>query len=107
MGGGIAAFEDDPVSVWCNPAGLATQQSGGAVETQTFAAYHRNSPATLAVNDPAAVPTYVGAFFQLGTVERPQGIGLCYVTPMILRMVFDTPDVTPSTTLKTDQRFSR
>ena len=27
MGGGNTAFEDDPTSVWLNPAGIATQSN--------------------------------------------------------------------------------
>ena len=28
MGGSYTAFEDDPVSIWLNPAGIATQPCG-------------------------------------------------------------------------------
>ena len=30
MGGSYTAFEDDPVSIWLNPAGIATQPSQAA-----------------------------------------------------------------------------
>ena len=43
MGGGNTAFEDDPTSVWLNPAGIATQSKGLSVSTQTYPAYHRDA----------------------------------------------------------------
>lgn len=122
MGGGASAFEDDPLSVWSNPAGLATQQTGASLEYQTFVVYRRHDssvspthfPAATGFNDPGAAPSYFGGVHQLGTVERPQAIGLCFVSPMMLRMAYDAPDdvdglgnlVTPNT-WTTVQRFSR
>src|SRR5438552_4596855 len=44
MGGSYTAFEDDPVSVWLNPAGIATQNTSGAIAYQTYTTYplHEN-----------------------------------------------------------------
>jgi hypothetical protein len=116
MGGGSSAFEDDPVSVWCNPAGLATQQTGAALEYQTYAVYRENDSSippthfsgTVGLNDPAPLPAYVGGVYQVGTIDRPQAIGACFVSPILLRMAYDAPDdaVSPNT-WKTSQRFSR
>ncbi|MDP6959865.1 MAG: hypothetical protein QF645_13760, partial [Planctomycetota bacterium] len=39
MGGSYTAFEDDPVSVWLNPAGIATQQDQLSLSYQTYTAY--------------------------------------------------------------------
>ncbi len=39
MGGSYTAFEDDPVSIWLNPAGIATQPDQFAVCYQTYTAY--------------------------------------------------------------------
>lgn len=114
MGGGSSAFEDDPVSVWCNPAGMATQQTGVGLEFQTFTEYRQNDrsdppthfSATVGLNDPAPLPSFVGAVYQVGTVERPQAIGLTFVTPILLHMAWHEPSVNTDT-WKTSQRFSR
>jgi len=116
MGGGSCAFEDDPVSVWCNPAAMATQQTGASLEFQTFGVYRQNDRSTppthfsgeMGFNDPAPLPSYVGGVYQVGTVERPQAIGVAFVTPIMLRTAFGTPDDPGTTdTWKTWQRFSR
>src|SRR5438477_13103381 len=71
MGGSYTAFEDDPVSVWLNPAGIATQPNSAAISYQTYTTYplHRDkvsgSSATTASAeaettfvDPAFIPSY-------------------------------------------------
>ena len=45
MGGSYTAFEDDPVSVWLNPAGIATQQDQFGLSYQTYTGYQvKKSP---------------------------------------------------------------
>ncbi|HXX93872.1 MAG TPA: hypothetical protein VEN81_09575, partial [Planctomycetota bacterium] len=39
MGGSYTAFEDDPVSVWLNPAGIATQLTSASIAYQTYTTY--------------------------------------------------------------------
>ena len=39
LGGGGTAFEDDPHSIWLNPAGIATQPGGLAISFQTYPFY--------------------------------------------------------------------
>src|SRR5260221_5032597 len=39
MGGSYTAFEDDSVSVWLNPAGIATQTDQMSIAYQTYTAY--------------------------------------------------------------------
>src|SRR2546425_12092898 len=39
MGGSYTAFEDDPISVWLNPAGIATQADGMSISYQTATLY--------------------------------------------------------------------
>ena len=39
MGGSYTAFEDDPVSVWLNPAGIATQPDQASISYQSYTAY--------------------------------------------------------------------
>src|SRR5688572_32972781 len=42
MGGSYTAFEDDPVLIWLNPAGIATQPDQGSIQYQTYTAYTRH-----------------------------------------------------------------
>ncbi|HYE99820.1 MAG TPA: hypothetical protein VEJ18_12960, partial [Planctomycetota bacterium] len=39
MGGSYTAFEDDPVSIWLNPAGIATQPHALSLVYQTYPTY--------------------------------------------------------------------
>jgi long-subunit fatty acid transport protein len=101
MGGSYTAFEDDPVSVWLNPAGIATQPDQVSLAYQTTTAYpvrkERGPGDTVVysveperpVRDPAIVPAYLGLVFQLGTPESPMAIGLCHVEPYVLHYAMD------------------
>ena len=100
MGGGYSAFEDDPLSVWSNPAGIATQPGGLSVGYQTFPLYEKNASANpprrpdarIGLGEPGGVPAHIGAVYPIGTEERPQALGLTFVTPMFLSLAFDAPD---------------
>ena len=101
MGGSYTAFEDDPVSVWLNPAGIATQPDQMAVAYQTYTAYPkgrvRGPGDTIAFtvepepvqSDPALLPSYLGFVFQLGDPESPMAVGLCYAVPYLLNYAMD------------------
>jgi hypothetical protein len=90
MGGSYTAFEDDPVSVWLNPAGIATQPDGLGVAYQSYTLYEfAIDPITSTLvgtdgepgwNSPAIIPSYLGAVFQLGS-EGNQALGICFTTP--------------------------
>src|SRR5262245_45519573 len=78
MGGSYTAFEDDPVSIWLNPAGIAGQLNAISIAYQTYSVYpihHKLSGTGVAVSgeaettfvDPSFVPSYLGLVFQLGT----------------------------------------
>src|SRR4051812_45234620 len=73
MGGSYTAFEDDPVSIWLNPAGIATQPSAVSLDYQTYVTYPLHevkSPGGTQVGfsakaettfvDPALLPSYLG-----------------------------------------------
>ncbi len=101
MGGSYTAFEDDPVSIWLNPAGIATQPDGGAIAYQTYTIYEMNIrgdemattvPAEYAWGDPAIIPSFIGATFQLGSPESPHALGFCFTTPFRMKLVFDDAD---------------
>jgi long-subunit fatty acid transport protein len=97
MGGSYTAFEDDPVSVWLNPAGIATQPDAMAVAYQTYTVYEVEltpavnvgedpfgRPAT-SWNDGGLIPSYLGLVFHVGTPESPQSFGFCFTAPYQLR----------------------
>jgi hypothetical protein len=101
MGGSYTAFEDDPVSVWLNPAGIATQTDQLSVAYQTYTAYPRGQvrgpndainftvkPATI-LGDPALLPSFIGFVFQLGDPQSPLAIGVCYARPYLLDYAMD------------------
>jgi long-subunit fatty acid transport protein len=101
MGGSYTAFEDDPVSVWLNPAGIATQPNQLAVVYQTYTTYpltrELTSPGTLEISgdaettfvDPAFIPSYLGLVFQVGGADSPMALGICYARPYHLNYSFD------------------
>src|SRR6185369_7552690 len=80
MGGSYTAFQDDPLLVWLNPAGIATQPSQFSIAYQTYTAYplHEDpgpgpsSPPVFSTKgqtvlaDPEFVPSYLGAVFPVG-----------------------------------------
>ncbi len=101
MGGSYTAFEDDPVSVWLNPAGIATQPDAMSISYQTYVGYpvdQNRGPAdtvefsveaeTVLV-DPAMFPSYFGMVFQVGDAESPLAVGLCVARPYHLNYALD------------------
>lgn len=108
MGGASAAFEDDAVGVWCNPAGIAAQPGGLALGYQTFARYDLDDAPRTGFAEPGGLPSFLGAVFEIGTADRPQAIGLGFVTPIFLELAFDAPDDALGPNLwSTEQSFSR
>ena len=96
MGGSYTAFEDDPVSVWLNPAGIATQITQVSVSYQTYTSYPvrerrgiddeivtvTDTETTMA--DPAIIPSFLGAVVQVGDSESRMAVGICYARPYYL-----------------------
>src|SRR4026209_2120416 len=123
MGGSYTAFEDDPVSIWLNPAGISTQTTAASLAYQTYVTYplHERRPpgsttsetsagAESALVDPAFVPSYLGVVFSIGG-STPMALGVCYARPYHLNYSFDQVD-DPSQTQFTpdsnvDQSFGR
>ena len=124
MGGSYTAFEDDPVSVWLNPAGIATQPDQGSITYQTYTVYplHKSgasgsSPITTSTGpktsfvDPAFIPSYLGFVFQVGDADLPMALGVCYARPYHLNYSFAKVDDPTLTTFvpdsNTEQSFGR
>jgi long-subunit fatty acid transport protein len=101
MGGSYTAFEDDPVSIWLNPAGIATQPDQMSVVYQTTTAYpvtkERGPGDTvlysvepeMILGEPAIIPSYLGFVFQVGSADSPMAVGLCYAQPYHLDYAMD------------------
>jgi hypothetical protein len=121
MGGSYTAFEDDPVSIWLNPGGIASQTDGGILVYQTYTLYDlktsttggaSTAPSQVGWTDPAFLPSYLGVLFQLGTSDSPQALGFCFATPFRLRLEYLPFDFTTGTSgtspgLSVDQSFYR
>jgi long-subunit fatty acid transport protein len=122
MGGSYTAFEDDPVSIWLNPAGISKQPAQVAIAYQTYTTYplHQtpsgsnvstSAGATSTFADPAFVPSYLGLVVQIGDGDAPMAIGICYAQPYHLNYSFDKVSDPAQTTFVPDtnveQSFSR
>jgi hypothetical protein len=122
MGGSYTAFEDDPVSVWLNPAGIATQADGFALAYQTYTIYEPNAdeqgaagsgppsriPGEYAWTDPALIPSYLGVVFNVGDDKSPQAVGFCFTTPFRLKFSWnDSPGLGNQMTAFTNQALYR
>ena len=105
MGGSYTAFEDDPVSIWLNPAAISTQPSALAVSYQTYTTYslHReqaafgdpssfSAEAETKLVEPALLPAYVGFVFHVGAPDSGMAVGLCYARPYHLNYSFNRID---------------
>jgi len=124
MGGSYTAFEDDPVSVWLNPAGIATQNTSMAIAYQTYNTYplhQERAPGSTTVTfsaeaettfvDPAFIPSYLGFVFHVGEPDSGVAIGICYARPYHLNYSFDQVADPFQTTFvpdsNVDQSFNR
>src|SRR5262245_59491033 len=73
MGGSYTAFEDDPTSIWLNPAGIATQPDQLSIQYQSYTQYEpgnavfkvNTDPGTAETGyiDPPLLPSYLGMVF--------------------------------------------
>ena len=122
MGGSYTAFEDDPVSVWLNPAGIATQPSAMSISYQSYTTYplgqevtatgtQTTADAQTTMVDPAFIPSYLGLVFQVGSAESPMAIGVCYARPYHLSYTMDNAEDPAQTAFSPDtnieESFSR
>jgi long-subunit fatty acid transport protein len=122
MGGSYTAFEDDPVSIWLNPAGIAGQPNQLSLDYQTYTTYplqrtltptgvDAKAGAQTTFVDPAFIPSYLGVVFQVGSADSPMAIGVCFARPYHLNYSFDRVDDPAQTSFVADtnieESFSR
>jgi hypothetical protein len=119
MGGSYTAFGDDPVAIWTNPAGTATQVSQVAATWQSFTEYEfskfgveiptdTHGVPKAALLDPPITPSFIGVVVQVGTADVDMAASIAYVRPFQINYVyvFQDPVLGPLFE-QTDQQFSR
>jgi long-subunit fatty acid transport protein len=101
MGGSYTAFQDDPLLVWLNPAGIATQPDQMSIAYQTYTAYPKKETTgpggstkfsvggETILPTPVIIPSYIGFVFQLGTSDSPMAIGVGFARPYNLDYSMD------------------
>src|SRR5262249_36609610 len=101
MGGSYTAFQDDPLLVWLNPAGIATQPDQLSVAYQTYTGYpkkeERGPGGTTAFSvkgqtlprSPAIIHSYIGFVVQVGDPDNPWAIGAGFARPYNLEYSMD------------------
>jgi len=114
MGGSYTAFEDDPVSIWMNPAGISTQPGQMVVSYQSYIQYEvdQGSPdlqglPEIGLLSPIIVPSLLGFVFPVGSPEHPMAIGVAFIRPTHLHMTYDSSPQDGIVDLVTDQSFVR
>lgn len=121
MGGSYTAFGDDPVAIWSNPAGTATQSSQLAVTYQSFTQYEfshvgntisfpTRGYAEQGLLDPPISPSFAGVVIKMGDGDTEMAASIAYIRPFQIKYVYDFYDpVDPSQNVitQTDQQFSR
>jgi len=119
MGGSYTAFGDDPVAIWTNPAGTATQNSQFAITYQSFTEYEfskfgvevpsdTHGVPKAALLDPPITPAFAGVVVQVGTPDVDMAASIAYVRPFQIKYVYEFQDPVQGTLFEqTDQQFSR
>jgi long-subunit fatty acid transport protein len=121
MGGSYTAFGDDPVAIWTNPAGTATQSSQVAVTYQSFTQYEfghlsdtiqlpTTGDAEQGLLDPPISPSFVGVVVRMGEGDIEMAASIAYIRPFQIKYVYSFNDpTTPAEDVitQTDQQFSR
>ncbi|HLY10004.1 MAG TPA: hypothetical protein VKW04_11925 [Planctomycetota bacterium] len=121
MGGSYTAFGDDPVAIWTNPAGTATQPTQVAVTYQSFTEYefhHLGDTIPPSVQgdpkqgllDPPITPSFLGIVVQVGEGDVDMAVSIAYIRPFQIKYVynfFDPNDSSQNLITQTDQQFSR
>jgi hypothetical protein len=121
MGGSYTAFGDDPVAIWTNPAGTATQPTTATITYQSFTQYEFGKlgdtiPPSVqgepkqGLLDPPITPAFLGVVVRLGEGDVDMAASIAYIRPFQIKYVYNFSDpITPADDLitQTDQQFSR
>jgi len=113
MGGSYTAFDEDPVSIWLNPAGIAGAPSRLAVDYQSFTQYELQDEGTTigsvgkpqyGLLDPPIVPSFIGFTTPIATAGPMQyEFGVALIRPFQNRLTY----LNGAVRVQTEQQFSR
>ncbi len=118
MGGSYTAFGDDPVAIWTNPAGTATQNSQVAITYQSFTQYEFGSlsdsfslptrgDAEQGLLDPPISPSFAGVVARMGEGNVEMAASIAYIRPFQIKYVYSYDFGGEQLITQTDQQFSR
>jgi hypothetical protein len=100
MGGSYTAFGDDPIAIWQNPAGTATQTTKLALSYQSFITYEfanagigsdaENLPGSpqATLNDPQIQPSFLGLVVSLSDKDLNHAFSFGFINPLNLTLVW-------------------
>ena len=113
MGGSYTSFDEDPVSIWMNPAGIAGAPSRLAIDYQTFTQYEIEDTGLslgsvgepeFGLLSPPIIPSFLGFTTPIASTEHMSyEFGLAFVRPFQNRLTY----VNGPTRIQTEQQFSR
>jgi hypothetical protein len=113
MGGSYTSFDEDPVSIWLNPAGIAGSPSRLAIDYQTFTQYEIEDTGTslgsvgepdFGLLSPPIIPSFLGFTTPIAaTANMNYEFGLAFIRPFQNRLTY----VNGPTRIQTEQQFSR
>jgi hypothetical protein len=113
MGGSYTSFDEDPVAIWLNPAGIAGAPSRLAVDYQTFTQYELQDSGTgigsvgdpeFGLLDPPIVPSFLGFTTPLSdSGDWATEFGVALVRPFQNRLTY----LNGAVRIQTEQQFSR
>jgi long-subunit fatty acid transport protein len=118
MGGSYTAFGDDPVAIWTNPAGTATQNSQMAITYQSFTQYEFASlsdtfvlptkgEAEQGLLDPPIAPSFAGVVVRMGEGDVEMAASIAYIRPFQIKYVYSYDFGGEQLITQTDQQFTR
>jgi len=118
MGGSYTAFGDDPVAIWTNPAGTATQNSQFAITYQSFTQYEfgkledtfnvpTRGDAEQGLLDPPISPSFAGVVVKMGDGDVEMAASIAYIRPFQIKYVYSFSFGGEDLITQTDQQFSR
>ena len=113
MGGSYTSFDEDPVSIWLNPAGIAGAPSRLAVDYQTFTQYELKDNGTtlgsegkaqFGLLEPPIVPSFIGFTTPISKTEQmTYEFGIAMIRPFQNRLTY----LNGAVRVQSEQQFTR